>query len=58
MEKYIATRRLDELNRIVLPIELRRALDLHPGDRVDILMEEETQQIILRKSCPTPPLVG
>ncbi len=40
-------RRLDELGRIVLPIELRRVLDLNEKDPVEIFVEED--RIILRK---------
>ena len=58
MEKLIASRRIDELNRVVLPIELRRALGLQPGDRVDLLLDEASRQVILRKAEPTTPLVG
>ena len=43
-------RGLDSLGRVVLPIELRRALDLGEHDRVEILAEEG--QIILRKYEP------
>ena len=43
-------RSLDSLGRIVLPIELRRALNLGEHDRVEILAEEG--QIILRKYEP------
>ncbi|MBP1558143.1 MAG: AbrB/MazE/SpoVT family DNA-binding domain-containing protein [Oscillospiraceae bacterium] len=58
MEKLIASRRIDELNRVVLPIELRRVLELQPGDRVDLLLDEASRQVILRKAEPTTPLVG
>ena len=43
-------RGLDSLGRVVLPIELRRALDLGEHDRVEIFSEEG--QIILRKYEP------
>ncbi|MBQ8917822.1 MAG: AbrB/MazE/SpoVT family DNA-binding domain-containing protein, partial [Oscillospiraceae bacterium] len=39
---------------VVLPIELRRALGLQPGDRVDLLLDETAQQVILRKAEPSP----
>ena len=58
MEKLIASRRIDELNRVVLPIELRRVLELQPGDRVDLLLDEASRQVILRKAEHTTPLVG
>lgn len=40
-------RKLDELGRITLPIELRRALDLDVKDGLEICVEEDC--IILRK---------
>ena len=43
-------RRLDDLGRIVLPIEMRRSFDLAEHDRVEICMEGDT--IVLRKYEP------
>lgn len=43
-------RGLDSLGRVVLPIELRRSLDLGEHDRVEILAEDG--QLILRKFEP------
>ena len=43
-------RRLDELGRIVLPIELRRTMDLTDRDAVEIYVEGDS--IILRKYQP------
>ena len=43
-------RRLDELGRIVIPIELRRTLDLADRDCLEIFTEGE--QIILKKYQP------
>lgn len=40
-------RRLDELGRITLPIELRRTLDLDVKDGLEIYVEDD--HIILRK---------
>ena len=40
-------RKLDELGRIVLPIELRRTLGIMGKDRVEIFVEED--KIILKK---------
>jgi transcriptional pleiotropic regulator of transition state genes len=40
-------RKLDELGRIVLPIELRRTLDLNEKDSVEIYVEDD--RIILKK---------
>ena len=43
-------RGLDSLGRVVLPIELRRSLDLGERDRVEILAEGD--RLILRKYAP------
>ena len=40
------TRRIDELGRIVLPIELRRTLDIGERDALEIYVEED--KIILK----------
>ena len=40
-------RRMDELGRIVLPIELRRTMDIEERDKVEIYLEGDL--IILRK---------
>lgn len=44
-------RRVDELGRIVLPIELRRTLDLDVKDPVEIFIDGD--RIILKKYVPT-----
>lgn len=43
-------RRLDDLGRVVLPIELRRSFDLSEHDRVEIFTEDD--KIILKKFEP------
>ena len=43
-------RKLDELGRIVLPIELRRTLDLNDRDPLEIFVEDST--IVLKKYEP------
>lgn len=43
-------RKVDELGRIVLPIELRRTLDLEIKDPVEIFVDGE--KIILKKYLP------
>ena len=43
-------RRLDDLGRIVLPIEMRRSFDLAEHDRVEICAQDDT--IILKKYEP------
>ena len=44
-------RKIDELGRIVLPIELRRTLGIEEKDRIEIFVDGES--IILRKYQPT-----
>ncbi len=43
-------RRIDELGRIVLPIELRNKMDIKNKDSVEIFVEED--RIILKKYVP------
>ncbi|MCQ2418974.1 MAG: AbrB/MazE/SpoVT family DNA-binding domain-containing protein [Clostridia bacterium] len=43
-------RKVDELGRIVLPIELRRTLEIGEKDALEILVDG--QNIILRKFAP------
>lgn len=43
-------RKVDDLGRIVLPIELRRTLDIAERDELEIYMEDD--RIILRKYEP------
>lgn len=43
-------RQLDSLGRIVLPIELRRILDIGPKDMMEILVEGSS--VVLRKYEP------
>jgi transcriptional pleiotropic regulator of transition state genes len=43
-------RRVDELGRVVLPIELRRTLDIEEKDGLEIFVEND--RIILRKYQP------
>lgn len=44
-------RRVDELGRIVLPVELRRTLEIQERDEVEIYVEGSS--IILRKYRPS-----
>ena len=50
MKSIGMVRKVDELGRIVLPIETRRQLDLEPKDGVEIFVDEE--RIILKKYQP------
>ena len=43
-------RKVDELGRIVLPIELRRTLDIGDEDALEIFLEDNT--IVLKKYQP------
>lgn len=43
-------RRVDDLGRIVLPMELRKILDIEPRDSLEIFMEGDN--VILRKYEP------
>ena len=43
-------RKVDELGRIVLPIELRRTLDIEDTDSLEIFLEDNT--IVLKKYQP------
>ena len=44
-------RKIDELGRIVLPIEMRNRLEIGPGVGVEIFFEDSS--IILRKYAPS-----
>ncbi|WP_243292824.1 AbrB/MazE/SpoVT family DNA-binding domain-containing protein [Bacillus sp. FJAT-47783] len=47
MKSTGVVRKVDELGRIVIPIELRRTLSIHEKDPLEIFVEED--KIILRK---------
>lgn len=47
--KVITTRKIDELGRVVLPIELRTNLDIQSGDEIDIYTDEKGT-IVLHKA--------
>ncbi len=49
-------RKLDELGRITLPIELRRTLEIGERDPLEIFVEED--RIILQKYEPTDIFTG
>ncbi|MCH5204123.1 MAG: AbrB/MazE/SpoVT family DNA-binding domain-containing protein [Oscillospiraceae bacterium] len=44
-------RKVDELGRVVIPIELRRTLEIDERDGLEIFVEED--QIILKKYSPS-----
>lgn len=45
------TRPLDELGRVVLPMELRRTLNLNPKDSLEIFVDDD--KIVLKKYVPS-----
>jgi transcriptional pleiotropic regulator of transition state genes len=49
--RSIGTRKLDELGRIVLPIDIRRLLNLQDRDSIEIYVSSDG--IVLRKYQPT-----
>ena len=49
-------RRVDELGRIVLPIELRRSLNINGRDTLEIFVDDE--RIILKKYEPADIFTG
>lgn len=51
MKSTGVVRKVDELGRIVLPIEIRKTLDIQQKDAIEIFVEED--KIILQKYQPT-----
>lgn len=49
-------RKVDELGRVVLPIELRRNLDINEKDALEIFVDED--RIILKKYEPADIFTG
>lgn len=49
-------RKVDELGRIVLPIELRRNLDINEKDALEIFVDDD--KVILKKYEPTDIFTG
>ncbi len=49
-------RRVDELGRIVLPIELRRSLNINKRDTLEIFVDDE--KIVLKKYEPADIFTG
>ena len=50
MKSLGTVRKIDELGRIVLPIETRRRLNLEPKDPVEIFVEKD--RVIIKKYEP------
>ena len=47
------TRKIDELGRVVLPIEVRRMLSLAEKDSVSFYLDSSEQTLILKKCDPS-----
>lgn len=52
MKRTICTRKVDELGRIVIPIEARYEFDIKQDGEVEISIDPDAGQIILQKSSP------
>lgn len=50
MKSTGVVRKVDELGRIVLPIELRKSLDINVKDPLEIFVDND--RIVLQKYCP------
>ena len=48
--RVFATRKIDELGRILLPLELRKESDVQTGDKFDVCLDNGV--IVLRKTEP------
>ena len=55
--KLIATRRMDELGRIVLPMEVRKRFQIEPDNALDICVDD-SGKIVLQKSLPSCKICG
>lgn len=42
-------RKIDELGRLVIPIEMRKILDISEHDEIEICLESDENKIILQK---------
>lgn len=51
MKSFRIVRKVDELGRIVLPIELRRTLDINVRDELEISLDDD--KVVLCKYEPT-----
>ncbi|WP_058487034.1 AbrB/MazE/SpoVT family DNA-binding domain-containing protein [Defluviitalea phaphyphila] len=56
MKSTGVVRKVDELGRVVLPIELRRNLDIHEKDALEIFVDND--KIILKKYQPADIFTG
>lgn len=51
MKSLGVVRNIDELGRITVPIEIRRKMDLNPGDGVE--MFTDNNRLVLQKYAPS-----
>lgn len=49
MESIGIVRQVDELGRVVIPMELRRVLGIHEGEPLEIFIDEEAKRLMLRQ---------
>lgn len=49
MKSIGIVRQVDELGRIVIPIELRKVMGMNEGDPVEFFMDEQTKRLMFRK---------
>lgn len=47
------SRKIDELGRVVLPVEVRRALSIDQGDTVSFFLDIDEQSVTLKKCEPS-----
>ncbi len=52
------TRKLDKLNRVVIPKELCISMNLNEGDFVEIFVDEEDETILIKKFNESPSARG
>lgn len=50
MSEVNSIRKIDALGRIVLPAQARKILGAEEGDSVEVLVDPENSQVLLRKS--------
>lgn len=46
MEKRCSTKRIDDLGRIVIPKEIRKAMHIHADDLLEIVLQEDRSIVI------------
>ena len=51
--KFIAQRKLDELGRLVLPMEARVGAGVSEGDALDLYLDEQGGTLWLQKTAPS-----